>query len=301
MIKKIAILMCTYNGEKFIKEQIESLADQNYKNFKLFISDDGSSDNTIQIIEKYAKKYNFIEKIYYSNFKNFTKNFQFLTSKVPSDYDYYSFCDQDDIWLKEKIQHALQYCENGYDLYCSRTILVNEQKDKIGYSPNFKKKKNFENAIMQSIAGANTMLIKNSLFLKLKEYSNFEIISHDWWAYIIATYFNFKIFYDEQSFILYRQHDKNLVGKNTGLIATLIRFKNAYDGKLNAWTKLHLKNLIKIGKKNENYEKILVLKSLFKEKNIFNKIKIFYKGKFFRQTFKGQFGLYLLILTGRFL
>jgi len=301
MDKRIAILMCTYNGERFIEEQIKSLANQTYKNFKLFISDDGSSDNTIEIIKECAKKYKFINKIYNSNFKSFTKNFQFLISKVPDDYDYYGFCDQDDIWLKEKIQHALKCCENGNDLYCSRTILVNDQKKRIGYSPNFKKKKIFENAIMQSIAGANTMLIKKNLFSKLKEYTNFEIISHDWWAYIIATFFNFKVFYDKQSFILYRQHGQNLIGKNTGLIASLRRFKSAYDGQLNTWTRLHLENLLKIGQKSENYQKILILNNLYKEKKIFNKIKIFYKNKFFRQTLKGQLGLYFLILAGRYL
>lgn len=154
---------------------------------------------------------------------------------------------------------------------------------------------------MQSIAGANTMLIKKNLFSKLKEYTNFEIVSHDWWAYIIATFFNFKVFYDKQSFILYRQHGQNLIGKNTGLIASLRRFKSAYDGQLNTWTRLHLENLLKIGQKSENYQKILILNNLYKEKKIFNKIKIFYKNKFFRQTLKGQLGLYFLILAGRYL
>ena len=101
------ILLATYNGEKFLKEQINSLLDQSYKNWKLLIRDDMSTDCTMAILSDYISKYPDKIKLLKSNKRlGPCQSFNYLLQK--SDSDYVMFCDQDDIWLPEKIELSLK-------------------------------------------------------------------------------------------------------------------------------------------------------------------------------------------------
>ena len=94
---KIDILMATYNGEKYLKEQIESILNQTYSNFRLIVSDDCSTDNTRMILEEYQEKDNRIEIYYQDKNLGYIKNFEFLLNKVEN--NFYMLSDQDDIWI----------------------------------------------------------------------------------------------------------------------------------------------------------------------------------------------------------
>ena len=111
-MKKIDILLATYNGEKYLQEQIESILNQTYTDFRLLISDDASTDNTIKIIEEYAKKDKRILTFVQKENLGVIKNFEFLLNKVEN--EYFMFSDQDDIWMKEKIEKSLAKIEEGY-------------------------------------------------------------------------------------------------------------------------------------------------------------------------------------------
>ncbi|MDO4473064.1 MAG: glycosyltransferase [Eubacteriales bacterium] len=105
-MKKVHILLSTYNGEKYIADQMESLLKQEYSNFKIIIRDDGSSDETVSILSEYQEKYP--EKIVVHEGVNvgWMKSFQWLI-KNAGEADYYAFCDQDDVWGNNKIKHAV--------------------------------------------------------------------------------------------------------------------------------------------------------------------------------------------------
>ena len=103
----IAILLSTYNGEKYIKEQIESLLDQTIKNWFLVIRDDGSHDKTVEILKEYSTSYPnkiFIDGSVRENL-GAGKSFMHLLKITHA--DYYMFCDQDDVWMPDKIERTL--------------------------------------------------------------------------------------------------------------------------------------------------------------------------------------------------
>ena len=130
---KVAVLMSTYNGEKYLREQIDSILAQEGVDVTLYIRDDGSSDSTIEIINEYLTKTNRI-KFYIGENIGVGNSFMQLVYDCPEDYDYYAFSDQDDIWLTEKMQVAvdsLKEYSNPF-LYCSNQILVDKNGKIIG-------------------------------------------------------------------------------------------------------------------------------------------------------------------------
>ena len=103
MEERIDVLVATYNGEKYIREQLDSIINQTYKNIRILISDDCSKDSTPDILKEYEQKDDrIIVYTHEKNFGNYIKNFEFLLTKVES--EYYALCDQDDVWLPEKIE-----------------------------------------------------------------------------------------------------------------------------------------------------------------------------------------------------
>ena len=123
-MEKVDILLATYNGEKYIREQIDSILNQTYKEFRLLISDDGSTDGTRDILNEYKAKDDRIEIFMQEENLGVVKNFEFLLKKVEA--KYYMFSDQDDIWKDEKIEKSLKKIEEGFDLVYSDLEVVDE-------------------------------------------------------------------------------------------------------------------------------------------------------------------------------
>ena len=122
---KVQVLMSTYNGERFLREQMESLLQQTYENLEILIRDDGSKDGTCEILKEYGERYSNI-KVYYESNVGVIKSFFELLKK--SEAAYIAFCDQDDVWLAEKIERAVEILKNQQApaLYCSNKILTDE-------------------------------------------------------------------------------------------------------------------------------------------------------------------------------
>lgn len=297
MMKKIAILMCTFNGEKYLREQIDSLIKQKGEfRLHIYISDDGSSDKTLSICnQKKYKKY--IKKIFKVNYNSFSKNFLSLIQKTPNTYDYYSFCDQDDIWKTNKLYIAVRKLEK-FNLYCSRTTLINDDKKLLGYSPLFKNEPCFKNAIVQSIAGGNTMVTDNELFKKFKKEKILDAPSYDWLLYIFASITGKKIFYDKNSYIFYRQHSNNLVGSNNGFFSQLQRILLTFQGRFKFWSDCHLEILNNLSNKIDVKNKNLLDHFVKLRTNYFFLIECLIKKdlKIFRQTSYGNLSLKIALL-----
>ncbi|QHQ40784.1 glycosyltransferase [Microbulbifer hydrolyticus] len=243
--------MATCNGERFLSEQLDSLASQTVTKLDLWISDDGSKDRTKVILEEAARNWKKGKvRISEGPKQGFVENFRSLMIDPSIDADFYAFSDQDDIWDEDKLAVATEWLSAQPDtipaLYCSRTRTVSENGVTIGYSPLFKKVPSFRNAIVQSIAGANTMVMNRAardVIARASQNSTF--VSHDWWCYLIVSGVGGRVFYSPEAKIGYRQHQNNLVGENRSLKAKYNRLKRLIGGGFQGWNRLNLENLEK--------------------------------------------------------
>ena len=217
-MEKVDILLATYNGEKYIREQIDSILNQTYKEFRLLISDDGSTDGTRDILNEYKAKDDRIEIFMQEENLGVVKNFEFLLKKVEA--KYYMFSDQDDIWKDEKIEKSFKKIEEGFDLVYSDLEVVDENLNVTyesywklkGIYNKIKKYNNFESLYLNNFITGCTVISKKELidsFMPLPNISKF--VLHDYWISLIISQ-NGKIAYIEEPLIKYRQHKNNKVG-----------------------------------------------------------------------------------------
>ena len=217
--KKIDILMATYNGEKYLAEQLDSIINQTYHNWNLLIRDDNSTDRTLEIIQDYQKKDNRI-KLLKDNKGNLgiVKNFEELLKNSES--EFIMFSDQDDIWIENKLDAYLKTAEKiktkGFLLH-SDAVLFNKNKSDASIRTFISKKaekKGLENTFFNYFVQGATILIS-------KEIKNFilpfpkEAYLHDRYIHLISELFFERIFVNK-ALIYYRQHGDNQIGaKNT--------------------------------------------------------------------------------------
>lgn len=284
----VAILMATYQGERYICEQLTSIEEQSYANWKLIVSDDGSTDNTLSIVNRFSARNVPKVEVTVGPQKGFVSNFLSLLLREDMNASYYSFSDQDDIWYKNKIYRAVQWLKtishSKPALYCSRTHLVNSNGESLGLSPLFKRPPSFSNALVQNIGGGNTMVMNAAARELIRQAGIVDVVSHDWWIYILISGAGGDIYYDPEPGMEYRQHDENLIGMNIGLRARLFRLKKIIQGQYRTWNAAHIYELDKISflLTTENKRKLTFFK-LMHEKNIFFRIYYFLKLNLYRQ------------------
>lgn len=238
----VAILLCSYNGAAFIQEQLNSFTQQRLHDWQLFVYDDVSTDNTGDLIKQYQATVQ--QKVTWQrnpSSKGFAQNFLSAICTTPNDSaDFFALSDQDDIWQEDKLSRAIEYLKTVPAeipaLYSSRTQTVNAQGQALDFSPLFEKKPSFKNALVQSIAGGNTMVFnKAAKILITKASQNIDVISHDWWVYLLISGVGGSVFYDPQPEILYRQHDSNLIGANNHFFARIARIKLLLNNRFKQW------------------------------------------------------------------
>ncbi len=199
----ISVCMATYNGEKYLKEQIDSILCQLNSNDELIISDDGSTDGTIEIIEGYNDGR---IKLYKNSFHNFVANFEFALKQVQGDYVF--LCDQDDIWLENKIATMSGYLDE-YDLVMSDCRLIAEDKSVL-FDSYFQLRKSHKglmrNLIINSYMGC-CMAFRRQLLSYVLPFPH-QICSHDMWIGLVAE-LKGNIFLLPQQLILHRRHGRN--------------------------------------------------------------------------------------------
>lgn len=219
---KIAILMATYNGEKYICQQIDSILSQTCKDWELYIHDDGSTDNTIAAVESYVEKYpNKIHLIDGKSTGGAKYNFFYLFGQVEA--PYYMTCDQDDVWLDKKIEltyDKMLTIENKADVPClvyTELRVVDSELNTIAdtmseYQSLDCHKRTINQFILQNSVTGCTMMVNRTLRDKMLHITDIDnTIMHDWWAALVAAQFGETAFIDEPT-ILYRQHGDNSLG-----------------------------------------------------------------------------------------
>ena len=211
--KKIAVLLSSYNGEKYIKEQIESVINQNNVNVELFIRDDGSTDSTLRVLEEFDDS-----RIHVFSCENVgvTNSFFSLLWDI-SDFDYYAFCDQDDVWDRDKLKIALDYLDDSNcrpALYFSSTRVVNENLNVIENKSSLIDDEVYDvtKVILSNNATGCTMVFNSLLREIIIKYKPEKTIMHDHWVYALCVLIGGKIYYDSVPHISYRQHNHNVLG-----------------------------------------------------------------------------------------
>ena len=237
----VAVLVCTFNGERFLVQQLESIARQTYPHWFVVVSDDGSTDSTMALLHEFGERWGH-DRIMLRKGpgRGYAANFLAVTCDESIDADFFAWADQDDIWKENKLEVALQrlmeVAPGTPSLYCGRTELIDEHGGRIGFSPLFKRPVGFANALVQSVGGGNTMVF-NDVARPLFQCagSSLDIVSHDWWAYLLVTGAGGQVFYDSSPTVLYRQHDANLIGSTSGLIAQMGRLRMLFRGRFRGW------------------------------------------------------------------
>ena len=222
MDKTIDILLATYNGEKYIKEQIESILNQTYKNIRIIISDDCSKDGTTEILSEFEKIDSRIVVYYQKENLGYIRNFEFLVSKVQS--EMFMLSDQDDVWLPEKIQKSVELMERkNADLVFGDLEVVDENLKTIYPSfgdymlLNRKIKKCINsykvNYLYNCVTGCTTLVKSKWIEKILPIPSRSKYVPHDYWIGIMVA-LEGKLAYLEKPYIKYRQHGNNQIGTN---------------------------------------------------------------------------------------
>lgn len=240
----VHILLATYQGQAYLQQQLDSIANQSYVNWELLISDDGSTDSTLEIAAAFAHSVQQRVQILSGPGKGVTHNFFHLIHSVGmiQPMDLYGFCDQDDVWLPFKLERAMSYftsqsekSENSY-LYCSRSHIVDHQLNHLGMSACPRKAVGFGNALLQNIASGNTMIFNLVLLNILRRINPADSVLHDWTAYQAATGAGGVVIFDKQPTLLYRQHNANVVGANQGFKSQWHRIRFMLGGGYRLWS-----------------------------------------------------------------
>ncbi|KGE20490.1 glycosyltransferase family 2 protein [Paenibacillus wynnii] len=302
----IQVLLSTFNGQRYIVDQIESILSQTYKNVKLLIRDDGSNDNTVKYIERYLDKYP--EKICLIRGSNIgvIESFLQLLRNADSNSSYYAFCDQDDVWLDHKLESAIKKIREADEgkpiLVFSPTYLTDSNLQKIKIWPGkLAKPASFYNALIENIAVGTTITINNLAreLLISKQPTMNKLIMHDWWSYLCISAFG-EVIYDEKPSVFYRQHQNNLIGGNKTLVEVVFRKLKSY--KTNKGSRLlhyqALEFLKCYGFELEEEKKRQLNLFVGPRKTYISRIHYLRRSELYRQTFQENLLFKILIIIG---
>ncbi|OUQ33213.1 glycosyltransferase [Massilimicrobiota timonensis] len=285
MKNKILIMMSTFNGEDFIKEQLDSIMAQTV-DFDLLIRDDGSKDSTLEILKKYAKNKSNIRILVGENIGCNQSYFTLL--KNAGVYKYYAFSDQDDIWDADKLQIAISTIENskleGPLLYgsCSKIL-----KNNIITGTTKKKytEINFYNTIVQNFLPGHSQVFNYELFKQIKCDLNYDnIYVYDAWITNVAAITG-NIIFDNNPHTLYRMHNQNVLGFGENYISWIKnRFMKLINNEISQYSK-QITYFTNVYYNDLNYnQKQEMLKFEKSKKNFLARIEYIFKTKLYRQS-----------------
>ena len=242
----ITVLLSTYNGEKYLREQLDSLVGQS-EAVNILVRDDGSNDNTLAILEEYQRG----EKLKFIRGSNLgvAKSFINLLENAPES-EYYAFCDQDDVWDETKIEAAIEKLslkDNSIPLlYMSTTRVVDAELKPLKNKKAKSKLITFGLSLIESVAVGCTYVFNSALTNLFKQYKPEGYFMHDWFVHKVAAACG-EVIFDEIPHISYRQHGANVIGEKVSI-------------------KKRVKNILLGKSKGVRYRDALVIEKYFVEK-----------------------------------
>ena len=302
----VSVLLATYNGAPYLDEQLASIENQTYPAIDIWISDDGSTDATLEVLECWRQKWSKgTFTILAGPRKGYAENFRSLIVNPAIVSEYYAFSDQDDHWESGKLAASVEWIkqnrESGPRLFCSRTLAVTEDGEAIGPSPLFKRKPDFRNALTQSLAGGNTMLFNRAAHdLLARTARRVGFVSHDWWVYLVISGAGGAVHYSPEMLVRYRQHVNNTFGSNIGTMARLRRLRLLFQGQLGEWTARNMEGLARNRDVlTEDAVRAFELYDRVRRSNPLGRLYYLVRSGAYRQTFIDQMGLYAAAIMGK--
>ena len=303
----VAVILGYFNGQSFIGEQLQSIIEQTHSALHIYLCDDKSEprfsldglrldQNSLSKMSLGVRPQNI----------GFTNNFLNALGSIPDDFEYFAFSDQDDIWHRDKLERALaalaKVPTEKPALYCARTEIVDATGEQtLGYSPGFNKPPSFANALVQNIGGGNTMVFNRAardLIIKAAVSAN--VVSHDWWCYLIVTGAGGYVVYDPEPCLKYRQHSNNLVGANTSWRARLVRIRGLLQGRFRTGNDINLKALSEhVHLLTRDNLEILSDFIEARQSSLIKRLFLFKRSGIYRQTLFGNLGLLLGIILNK--
>jgi len=217
---RVAILLSTFNGGRFLHDQLESFLDQTHEHWVLYWRDDGSTDATRAIMEGFARRAGqgrCVELADSGTHLGVIASFHHLLSAVIhqiADTDVIAFADQDDVWLPPKLARGIVALGESHTpaLYCARQRLVDTALKPLGLSTAPASVTGFASALIQNIATGCTMMLNSAAARLVARSQPSSATLHDWWCYLVVTGAGGLVVQDGEPMVLYRQHGGNLVG-----------------------------------------------------------------------------------------
>lgn len=301
----VTIVMATYNGAKNIDAQLGSLAAQTHTNWSLIVSDDGSTDDTMQRVARFAAEHPGHRIIRLRGpKKGSAMNFLSLL-RAAGNAPFVAFADQDDVWLPDRLERGLAVLAaiHGPAVYGGRTIIADAELKPLRLSPNFSRRPEFRNALVQNIAGGNTMLLNRAALDILQPASAkvSDLIAHDWWTYQMVTAVGGRMIWDRRPTVLYRQHGNNQIGANDTITASMERARNLLSGKFSQDCTTQIEALAPHRLKMTNEARASF--DAFREPRSSgwqSRLIAFKRAGLWRQTWRGTAALWIAMFLGKF-
>ena len=302
----IAILLCTYNGARFLPLQLQSYEAQDLTDWRLYVSDDGSQDATLQLLAEFQNKHGALRvQIRQGPRQGFVANFLSLICDPAITADYYALSDQDDVWDGHKLSRAVELLADAPTdrpvVYCARTRLIDEQGVQFGLSTYYRKAPHFRNALAQSLAGGNTMVLNEQMRrLLMQAGQDVRVASHDWWVYLAITAVGGEVLYDSMPTVSYRMHSRNVIGSNESAAAKLLRARLLWQGRYKNWAEMNVAALERIENlMTEENRKTFDLFRRARKQSLVPRVCGLMRSGIYRQSLLGDLGLLAAAVTGR--
>lgn len=218
----VALLLSTFNGERFLPEQLASLTAQTHRDWVLYWRDDGSTDATPRLMRGFVADLPEGSGVALDDPGRWgpTESFLRLLRRAASAHEWVAFVDQDDVWRPEKLARAvarLQTVKRGRPaLYCSRQVLVDAALRPLGQSPVVCRSPGFPAALIQNVATGCTVVMNREAAMLVAGSVAPAATFHDWWCYLVVAALGGEVVADEAAPVLYRQHAENAVGAPAG-------------------------------------------------------------------------------------
>ena len=301
---KAAVLLSTFNGAKFLQQQLDSLVIQEDVDVQVFARDDGSTDNTEEILGRYAVYWPQLAHSAGGRNLGPAGSFLDLLFNAPDTYDFYAFCGQDDVWLSTKLARACRrLTEAATDrpgLYCSSVMCVDETLRPLGRR-SIGGDASFQHLLFENIAyGTTVVLNAQARILIASRRPEAGVIMHDWWCALCASAFGM-IVRDDQANVLYRQHGANVLGSSPNrlkeIYGRLLRFLRNPRGFYPVHAQAEAFNLA-FGEHLDATQKVVLQEFLGSRKSLASRLHFALSGKLKHSGLVGGVAAKILVILG---
>ena len=247
----VTILICTYNGGDWLQAQLDSFLAQDHDNWSLWVSDDGSTDDTRDILARFADRHpDRVGRIVEGPRRGSARNYLELACHPDLPPGFAAFSDQDDVWMPHKLSRALIRLREGGDepaAWGARYQVTGPDLRPQHIAGTWPRGPSFGNAVVQNILSGHTLTLNPAALALLRRAGVRDVPHHDWWIYLLMAAAGARIIADDAVVLSYRQHGRNTVGVRSSLGSRLRRLRMLLRGDLGEWVAANLRALEQAG------------------------------------------------------